>query len=307
MHDWFRSLLFQIPIIGKRIKCWYAAAELVEHLSIGQYYSPIASEKAIQEYSRLEVNSGRRIEANAASLPAIDLNLSGQKTLLDEFVARRAFQGDWVKRYPRDNGFFQQMDATVLHAMITRFRPRRIIEIGSGFSTLAILDSLQANALNETELVLIEPNPERLLSNVTIEDRQRFTLLQKPLSSDDQERIISLEENDILLVDSSHVYKIGSDVQLLFESMIPNLANGVLLHIHDILFPFEYPASWLRRGHHFNESYILRAFLQYNQTFEILLWNDLVQHLADWPLPDQLRFGDQDLSTSFWMRRLNDI
>ncbi|MGB7346565.1 MAG: class I SAM-dependent methyltransferase [Pirellulaceae bacterium] len=304
MHRLFRSALFLIPVLGKKLRRWEASAKLVEQLSIGQYYSPIASEESIDQHARLEVGIARSIHQRDADLDAIDLNLAGQQSLLDEFVACNALTDGWTKRYPRNNDFFQQMDAAVLHAMISRFRPRRIIEIGSGFSTLAILDSIDTNGLTSTELVLIEPNPERLLSNTSQSDQQRFTLLQRTLSIGDLDRIVKLQENDILLVDSSHVYKIGSDVQLLFESLIPNLPAGVLLHIHDIFFPFDYPASWLRRGHHFNESYILRAFLQYNRDFEILLWNDLVQHLADWPLPEQLRFGDNDISTSFWMRRV---
>lgn len=194
----------------------------------------------------------------------------------------------------------------MLHAMISLFRPAKIIEIGSGFSSLAILDSLEANQLSDTTVTLIEPNPERLLAHLSASDRDRFNFLTRPLENENLKLVEELQGNDLLLVDSSHVYKVGGDVQRLFEVFYPALNPGVLLHIHNVFFPFDYPASWLRRGDHMNEAYVLRSFLQYNCEFEILLWNDFVKHASEIILPSELDFGQSDISTSIWLRRAND-
>jgi len=303
MRNSFRALLFRIPFLGSKIQPWYAAAEQTYRLGLGDYYSPIASDEAIQQHARFDLDNRATITPAEAQFPAIDVNLQRQLETLHILGSSGTVNTTWMSRYQRGNNFFQHMDAIILHAMISRFRPQRIIEIGSGFSTLAILDSLVANGLVETSLTLIEPNPERLLACASDDDQERFQLLRRPLQIDDLELVKQLTAGDLLLVDSSHVYKIGSDVQLLFESFYPQLQRGVLLHIHDVFFPFDYPASWLRRGHHFNEAYVLRSFLQYNRSFEILFWNDLIKHLADTPLPDELSLGDQDISTSIWLRR----
>jgi hypothetical protein len=86
----------------------------------------------------------------------------------------------------------------------------------------------------------------------------------------------SLGPDDILFVDSSHVLKAGSDVQHLVDEVYPRLAPGVLLHVHDVFWPFEYPASWLATGCSLNEAYAIRALLQGSSAFEVVLWNDFL-------------------------------
>lgn len=303
MNHWLRSLLFRTPILGRKIRSWHAAFELGDQLSLGGYYSPIASEISIAKHARIDLQRRDPVRRDAMGLDGIEVRVDRQIEFLQRLESENRFALGWIKRYQRGNDFFQHMDAMMLHAMISTHRPRRIVEIGSGFSTLAILDSLDANQLTETTLTLIEPHPERLFSCVSTEDRERFELLQRPLSMDDVERCASLQANDLLLVDSSHVYKVGSDVQILFETIYPRLGRDVLLHIHDVFFPFEYPASWMTRGHHFNEAYVLRAFLQFNRSFEIVFWNDLIKHLADYSVPDSLHCPANDLSTSIWLRK----
>lgn len=303
MLEILRKLLFQIPWLGAKLRRWHLESLEYQHLNIGEYSSPIASEETIAQHARIKLNARRKIPLVETDLPAMDLNLAAQTELLEKFSAAEMFSPDWIKRYQRDNDFYQQMDAFVLNAMISHFRPNKILEIGSGFSTLAILDSLEANDLKDTKLCLIEPHPERLLENIEPQDRERFELLSRPLQNNDLTLVKELMANDLLLVDSSHIYKVGSDVQILFETFYPQLSNGVLLHIHDIFFPFDYPASWLRRGDHMNEAYVLRSFLQFNRSFDILLWNDLMKHLENAVLPAQLDFGDEDLTTSIWLQR----
>ena len=80
----------------------------------------------------------------------------------------------------------------------------------------------------------------------------------------------SLEKDDILFVDSSHVSKVGSDTHYLFFEVMPTLSSGVLVDVHDIFWPFEYPADWIREGRAWNEAYLLRAFLSFNPAFKII-------------------------------------
>ena len=302
MIGYIRWLSLRVPFIGTRLRRWQAASELIERLEPGDYYSPIASDQEISLHARVDFAPGRTIQRSELQMRGICLDPDTQVKLLKQFEEAGYFKLEWMNRYSK-NEFFHSMDAIVLHSMISRYRPRRIIEIGSGFSTLAILDSLDANSLHETKPLLIEPFPERLLENVGAEDSDRFELRRRPLATGDLTEIQSLKANDLLIVDSSHIYKIGSDVQLLFEHMIPVLSEGVVVHFHDVFFPFDYPASWLLRGHHYNEAYVLRSFLQFNQCFEILLWNDLMKHLSDTDVPTTVLQPQDQIACSFWLRR----
>src|SRR5205814_62343 len=83
-----------------------------------------------------------------------------------------------------------------------------------------------------------------------------------------------LNSGDILFVDSTHVVKTGNDVNYILFEIIPRLKSGVLIHFHDIFYPFEYPKDWVFMGRNWNEDYFLKAFLMYNNEFEIILFSD---------------------------------
>ncbi|MEJ2618154.1 MAG: hypothetical protein P8Z35_24570, partial [Ignavibacteriaceae bacterium] len=87
----------------------------------------------------------------------------------------------------------------------------------------------------------------------------------------------SLNEGDILFVDSSHIVKLGSDVNFIISEVFPILKKGVIVHIHDIFYPFQYPQKWFMEGRAWNEAYFIKAFLQYNDTFSILFFNNFMQ------------------------------
>lgn len=87
-----------------------------------------------------------------------------------------------------------------------------------------------------------------------------------------------LKANDILFIDSTHVSKLGSDVNSIFFNILPRLNSGVIIHLHDIFWPFEYPASWIQDGRAWNEIYILRAMLQHNKDYSILFFSDYLRN-----------------------------
>jgi hypothetical protein len=180
------------------------------------------------------------------------------------------------RRYHHENGWYPYGDATWLYCMIRHRRPRRIIEVGSGFSSCVILDTNERFLDNSMTCTFIEPNPERLLSSIHPGDRASIDLIQKPLQSIPIAYFGELQKGDILFIDSTHVSKIGSDVNYLFFDVLPSLDSGVAIHIHDVPYPFQYSKDWVYEGRAWNENYLLRAFLQYNSAFRILLFSTLL-------------------------------
>ena len=118
-------------------------------------------------------------------------------------------------------------------------------------------------------MTFIEPFPDRLRRILRSGD-ERHTLLTMPVQDVPLRHFTGLETNDILFIDSSHVVKIGSDVNWLLTNVLPALNRGVIVHIHDIFWPFGYPDAWLVEGRAWNEVYVVQAFLQFNSAFDVL-------------------------------------
>ncbi|MBF0510802.1 MAG: class I SAM-dependent methyltransferase, partial [Candidatus Omnitrophica bacterium] len=113
-----------------------------------------------------------------------------------------------------------------------------------------------------------------------------------------------LGENDILFVDSSHVSKTGSDVNHILFNILPKLNKGVLIHFHDIFYPFEYPKPWVLEGRCWNEDYLLRAFLSYNNSFEIVVFNTFLEHFhEDW-FKENMPLCLKNKGGSIWLRKI---
>ena len=209
-------------------------------------------------------------------------------------------EGDCV--YFMRNGMFGDIDGDVLYSMIRHFKPQHIIEIGSGWSTVLAAYALHKNTTEtgrQANLTAIEPYPSSFLKQHVPND---VTIIDKPVQEVGFEIFEALGENDILFIDSSHVAKIDSDVCFEFLEVLPRLKKGVLIHIHDIFLPFEYPQAWVRQELRFwTEAYILQAFLMFNQTFEIL-WAGNWMKIKH---PEQIsRVFRGNASQSFWIRKV---
>lgn len=192
--------------------------------------------------------------------------------------------------------------------MIREFKPQKIIEIGAGYSTLliakAINKNIDENSDSRTEFISIEPYPPSYLQPPPNE-------CSKFLSSELQEVALtefeSLGKNDILFIDSSHVVKINSDVVYEYLEILPRLNSGVLIHIHDIFLPNEYPQDWIEESRFFwNEQYLLHAFLLFNQEFEIIVPLNLLaqEHRENINkiIPSCKKYSARP--SSLWLRRL---
>jgi methyltransferase family protein len=244
----------------------------------GHFYSPIPSLKDIRR-------DERKIFGNMPeSIPGMDLRDAAQMDLLQEFTkyyADMPFSPNKTEglRYYYDNPAYSYSDAIMLHCMIRHLKPKKIIEVGSGFSSCVIMDTNERFFDKSIDVTFIEPYPELLISLMTEDDRTRMAIVPRRLQDVELDRFARLEENDILFIDSSHVSKINSDVNRIFFDILPSLAAGVRVHFHDIFWPFEYPMDWIYKGIAWNETYMLHAFLLYNQKFTIELMNTYMEHV----------------------------
>jgi len=165
-------------------------------------------------------------------------------------------------------------DAIPLYCFIRELNPKRYVEIGSGFSSVCVLDTVDQLQL-DLQCTFIDPEPERLQRLLKSGESHSFHLLPTMVQNVPLETFHELDAGDILFVDSSHVLKTASDVEFELFSILPRLRPGVFIHFHDIFYPFEYPSEWAKeRNYSWNEIYGLRAFLMYNNKFKIEFWND---------------------------------
>ena len=240
----------------------------------GHYYSPIPDRDEVR-------SSEGRIFSVPRELPGIDLNAQGQLRLLSELAA---FYGEMPfteekkpdLRYYFNNLSFCHTDAVILYSMLRWLRPKRFIEVGSGFSSAVSLDTNDLFLDSSVDFTFIEPFPERLIALLSEKDREGIALIQKPLQDVELSLFRKLKAGDVLFIDSTHVSKTGSDVNYIFFEVLPALEPGVWIHFHDIMYPFEYPKEWVYEGRAWNEAYILRAFLQYNKAYGIRLFNTYI-------------------------------
>ena len=203
--------------------------------------------------------------------------------------------------YYWNNPMFTGLDAIGLYGLIREFAPQRIVEIGSGFSTHLSLHALRRNGRGR--LTAIEPYPSDKLRELTSE----LELVTSKLQDTPRSLFETLESNDILFIDSSHVSAMDSDVNLEILQLLPALSQGVLVHVHDIFFPRDYPKHWVDdRRWFWNEQYLLYAFLLCNPSFEVLLpvqyligerWNETAAMFT--PFRHDVRSG-----ASIWLRRV---
>ena len=173
--------------------------------------------------------------------------------------------------YHHGNGYFESCDAEIAYCMVRRWKPSRIVEIGSGYSSRILAAALRENIANDGiagELITVDPNPERLPSTGLGEVATSITA---PVQHLDTNLFSSLQPDDILFIDSSHVVAVGSDVVYEYLQILPKLRPGVLVHMHDIFLPFDYPREAVLRNLWFwSEQYLLQAFLSFNTQFEVL-------------------------------------
>ena len=262
------------------------------HITPNHYYYPIPDTRILDD----------DLWSRNSELIGININEEENLKLLSLFISK------YKDEYNESARAFGSVDGEILYCMIRHFNTRKIIEIGSGSSTYlmaqTILKNMELGKNLSCELISIDPYPNKII-------KTGFPGLSKLIPKKVQEVSLSefkkLKENDILFIDSSHVLKIGSDVQYEYLEILPRLNKGVIVHIHDIFLPAEYPKKWvLNQCRFWTEQYILQAFLTYNDNFEVL-WAGSNMHLkyAD-KLEKAFNSYNKNISlpASFWIRRI---
>jgi predicted O-methyltransferase YrrM len=279
-----------------------SAHRVVPAFPDGHYYSPIVDPD--------ELIAARQPNRNVApeEIAGIDLSLARMVDWWRRNAATLSatpFPDDEspAYRYYADNNMFPLGDAAVLRAMVLEQRPRRIIEIGSGFSSACMLDTIDEAEL-ETVLTFIEPDADRLRSLLRPEDAGRARVIEAPVQDVPIDEFRGLAGGDILFIDSSHVLKTGSDVHRELFEILPALAADVLIHFHDIDYPFEYPDLFLfERRYSWNEAYAVRAFLMYNDNYRVEFMTAMFRRMAADLVQATFLPFDKKPGASLWVRK----
>lgn len=269
----------------------------------GHYYSPVVDPRTL--------DLARTWPARPEVI-GIDFNDASHRDILTQAFPQFQPLYDYPDTLPEspdlaafftENSQFSWLDARALFVLLHAWRPRRIIEVGSGFSSLLIADVNQRWRGGEIDITCIEPYPRPFLRR-GIPGIAR--LVEDKVQNIGLETFAQLGAGDMLFIDSSHVAKTGSDVNFLCFEVLPRLAAGVNVHIHDIFLPHDYPRDWvLDENRSWNEQYLLRALLMGSTLFDVVFGCSY----AFWRFPelvatalaraDGAGFG----GGSFWMRR----
>jgi uncharacterized UPF0146 family protein len=290
---WFRIIRYwgirNLPI-AKSLFLKFGLIPIVDH-----YYEPLI------DYRRLPKKN-----------PITNLNLREEAQL--EFIRQFNYQSELIEiprekhkenRYYFHNQSFSAGDAELYYSIIRYYKPKKIIEVGSGFSTLLALEAIrktkEEDGSFDCALTCIEPFEMRFLESLNV------TLVRELIENVNLSIFNTLIAGDVLFIDSSHIIRPGGDVSYLILEVLPKLPIGVFVHFHDIFIPRHYPADWLQNEYRlWNEQYLLEAFLLGNKAFEVICsFNHLfATHKEDvlsiFPV---LKEGSGSVG-SFWLKKI---
>lgn len=287
----------------------FSSAELRDQLfalaeQMGVHILPVHFYSPVPDTTTLRSNyASRRFDDPASS--GWSLNEAGQLALVDELSQ---YAGELAEipetstnGFSWENPAITASDAALYYCMIRHFRPRRVIEVGSGYSTLIAARACLRNG--SSELISIDPFPPPFLTpavpGVTRLVRAPAQELEPSFFAS------SLGPGDILFIDSTHVSKADSDVNHLLLSVVPRLANGSIVHFHDIFLPWDYAESWIKEKHIFwNEQYLLLAFLLFNKSYQVLLGSQFLGRQHGEYLHRRIPYGRVPGGGSFWIRKM---
>ena len=276
------------------------------HVTPVHFYQPVPDTRTLPDALWTERRETPGVDFREAD--QVELVRSLAAAYRSEYEALPQEPGGAPHDFYLNNGGFRSVDAEVLYCMIRSCRPRRLIEVGSGLSTCLAARALRKNAEDAStaacRFTTIDPFPGTIV-------RDGIPGLTELIPTGIQDVPISvfqdLGKDDILFIDSSHVLRIGSDVQYEYLEILPRLRPGVLVHVHDIFLPAEYPRAWvLGQKRFWTEQYLLQAFLAFNESFRIVLAAGYLHlrrpELLESAFPSYRRAVERP--GSFWMRRV---
>lgn len=248
---------------------------------ISDFYSPLPVLS--------ELRNNMRRWCRPSELVGVQYNIEAMKSLIERLEGQYADEFKNLANYKEHKTLkfgpgFTEMDATLLYYMIRDIQPKNYIEVGSGLSTKYCYMAAQANSAvgKDLKITCIEPYPYDMLYKIP-----QIEIIAQQVQDVELSTFQRLEAGDILFIDSTHIAQIDSDVTYLFLEVLPRLNQGVVIHIHDIAFPYNvpYPQDLYIFGRKlpswpwfFNEAILLQAFLSYNESYQIKASLPLLRH-----------------------------
>ena len=278
-----------------RVKTVLNQALALVNLRIGS----LTSERAARRRLKALVRSGqfdREILPRLRQLDSVDTGWILDAVRKYSISLSRYCESSDASSYSFANDYFSSPDAEVAYSLIRELRPSRIVEVGSGSSSWLMREAIADGSLR-TELVCIDPAPRR--SVIGAADR----FLEQRVESLEIETIPGLlTSGDFLFIDSSHEVSCGSDVIYLLLSVLPRLGSGVVVHIHDVFLPYEYPREWVVDfGWGWNEQYLVQALLEGSDSFEVL-WPGHFLQRSGLVASDSFVGPKNQVASSLWLR-----
>ncbi len=229
------------------------------------YYSPIPD--------IVELQKTKSMWARKSEMPGVSMDLEEQTHNLRSICLpyQNEYAGNRIYREASSKGFgagYGYIEAQALHGVIRHCKPGHVVEIGSGVSTCCILNALEMNESETgqtTGITCIEPYPSARLVELA-----RISLLKQKVQTVPLELFTNMRSADLLLIDSSHVVKPGSDVNFLILEVLPRLQAGVIVHFHDISLPYDYSRRTLQTFLHPTETSLLHGFLIFNERAKVM-------------------------------------
>jgi predicted O-methyltransferase YrrM len=272
---------------------------------LGHHYSPVPDTRRLAKHRfRKRVWPGE-----PHPTPGVDWRGEAQISLCrDVFAAQKPLEFAAERpadetEYWRGNGMYPALDALVLQAMLRHLRPARLIEVGCGYSSLVTARVNRELLDSRMGVTCIDPVVKRFFAAGVpgIAEIRQEEVQDTPLELFDE-----LSAGDVLFIDTSHTVKTGGEVPWIYNQILPRLRSGVVVHLHDVFLPGDYPQEWVMEGRAWNELYLLQSFLVFNAGFEVVFgarW--MMQHARS---ELERAFGalgpDEDLAGALWLRRV---
>ncbi len=264
LKDAIKRFLFRVYKLGTRLGV---------HIMPVHYYSPVPDV--------IELERTRDEWARKSRLPGLDVDLDQQLEALravclpfqDEYAGNAAYREGVAQSYGPGYGY---IEAQALHGVIRHYKPRRIVEVGSGVSTHCMLAAMNLNRSEGTDsgsMTCVEPYPSARLKQTA-----QIELLARKVQAVPADFFGQLGNGDFLFIDSSHAVRPGGDVNYLILEVLPVLQPGVIVHVHDIHLPYDYQPNVLKTFLHWSETSLLRAYLAHNERMTILFCLSHLHH-----------------------------
>jgi len=274
---------------------WRFWEKLGVHVIPNHFYWPVTDSKRIENHDFDML----------FPLDGIQLDVEVMRAKIEAFGKYRE---EYVNIH-RESGYSSNGDGAILYSMLRDLKPRKIIEVGSGYSTVIMYNALKKNSDEDEvkgEVISIEPYPRPVLRELVASTEVR--LIERKVEDVEESLFSQLNSGDVLFIDTSHVVDIANDVHFLYLRVMPQIPVGVVIHIHDIRFPYEYPKSWVLDGRkHWTEQYLLHMFLAYNESFEVIFASNYLCQTSRSLMAENLYGLSQSgegWPGSFWIRRI---